>query len=317
MAEKVEMKKEERGQIDYWNQKGFILMHFAPLLAFLPNVHVTLFDWVLCISLYFIRMFFVTGGYHRYFAHATYKTSRFVQFLIAYFAESSVQKGVLHWAANHRVHHKYSDTPKDPHSKKIYGFYYSHVGWILGPDYKETKFNLIKDYAKFPELVWLNKYHLIPPLTLMLSAYFLGGYMNTPAGEMSFMAILTNGLSTLIIGFFFSTVLLFHGTFSINSLMHMFGNKRYESNDESKNNLFLALITLGEGWHNNHHYYMKSTRQGFYWWEIDITFYILKMFSWVGIVWDLKPVPKYIRDSRNPKEAGELMKKYAEEKKAS
>ena len=93
-------------------------------------------------------MFFVTGGYHRYFSHATYKTSRFVQFLIAYFAESSVQKGVLHWAANHRVHHKYSDTPKDPHSKKIYGFYYSHVGWIMGPDYKETKFNLIKDSIK-------------------------------------------------------------------------------------------------------------------------------------------------------------------------
>jgi stearoyl-CoA desaturase (delta-9 desaturase) len=317
MADKAVMKKEERGEIDYWNQKGFILMHFAPFLAFLPNVHVTLFDWILCISLYFIRMFFVTGGYHRYFAHATYKTSRFVQFLIAYFAESSVQKGVLHWAANHRVHHKYSDTPKDPHSKKIYGFFYSHVGWILGPDYKETKFNLIKDYGKFPELIWLNKYHLIPPLTLMLSVYFLGGYINTPSEEMSFMAILTNGLSTLIIGFFLSTVLLFHGTFSINSLMHMFGKKRYESNDESKNHLLLALITLGEGWHNNHHYYMKSTRQGFYWWEIDITYYILKMFSWVGVVWDLKPVPRHIRDSRNPKEAGELMKKYAEEKRVS
>ena len=160
MAETKQIKKEERGKIDYWGQKGFILMHFAPFLAFLPNVHVSLFDWLLCISLYFIRMFFVTGGYHRYFAHATYKTSRFVQFLIEYFAQSSVQKGVLHWAANHRVHHKYSDTPKDPHSKKIYGLYYSHVGWILGPDYKETKFNLIKDYAKFPELVWLNKYHL-------------------------------------------------------------------------------------------------------------------------------------------------------------
>lgn len=317
MADKAVMKKEERGEIDYWGQKGFILMHIAPFLAFLPNVHVTLFDWLLCIALYFIRMFFVTGGYHRYFSHATYKTSRFVQFLIAYFAESSVQKGVLHWAANHRVHHKYSDTPKDPHSKKIYGFYYSHVGWIMGPDYKETKFNLIKDYAKFPELVWLNKYHLIPPLTLMLSAYFLGGYINTPAAEMSFMAILTNGLSTLIIGFFFSTILLFHGTFSINSLMHMFGKKRYESNDESKNNLILALITLGEGWHNNHHYYMKSTRQGFYWWEIDITYYILKVFSWLGVVWDLKPVPRHIRDSRNPQEAGELMRKYAEEKKAS
>ena len=139
------MEKQERGKIDYWGQKGFILMHFAPLLAFLPNVHVTFSDWMICISLYFIRMFFVTGGYHRLFSHATYKTSRAFQFFMACGAQSSVQKGTLHWAANHRVHHKYSDTPKDPHSKKIYGFYYSHVGWILGPDYKETKFNLINE----------------------------------------------------------------------------------------------------------------------------------------------------------------------------
>jgi len=316
MAEKTVLQKEKRGKIDWWHQKGFILMHFAPFLAFLPWIKVTTFDWVLCISLYFVRMFFVTGGYHRYFSHATYKTSRFVQFLIAFFAETSVQKGVLHWGANHRVHHKYSDTPKDPHSKKVYGFFYSHVGWILGPDFKDTKFNLIKDFGKFPELIWLNKYHLIPPLVLMLSVYLIGGYVNTPDAEMSFSAILTNGLSTLIIGFFLSTVLLFHGTFSINSLMHMFGKKRYESNDESKNNLFLALLTLGEGWHNNHHYYMKTVRQGFYWWEIDITYYILKILSWFHIVWDLKPVPRHIKDSRNPKEAGELMRKYAEENKA-
>lgn len=317
MADKAVMKKEKRGKIDWWHEKGFVLMHFVPLLAFIPGVEVTFFDWMLCIALYFIRMFFVTGGYHRYFSHTTYKTSRFVQFLIAFFAETSVQKGVLHWGANHRVHHKYSDTPKDPHSKKIYGFFYSHIGWILGPDFKETKFNLIKDFGKFPELIWLNKYHLIPPAILMIGVYLLGGYVNTPDAEMSFQAILSNGVSTLLIGFFLSTVILFHGTFSINSLMHMFGKKRYDSNDESKNNLILALLTLGEGWHNNHHYYMNTVRQGFYWWEIDITYYILKVFSWLGIVWDLKPVPRHIKESRNVQEAGELMRKYAEEKKAS
>jgi stearoyl-CoA desaturase (delta-9 desaturase) len=317
MSKVANMEKQERGKIDYWNQKGFILMHFAPFLAFLPNVHVTFSDWMICIALYFIRMFFVTGAYHRLFSHATYKTSRAFQFFMAFGAQTSVQKGVLHWAANHRVHHKYSDTPKDPHSKKIYGFYYSHVGWILGPDYKETKFNLIKDYAKFPELVWLNKYHLVPPAILLVATYILGGYINTPDAEMSLSAIFSNGVSTLIIGIFLSTVILFHGTFSINSLMHMFGNKRYESNDESRNNLFLALITLGEGWHNNHHYYMNTVRQGFYWWEIDITYYILKIFSWVGLVWDLKPVPKHIKDSRNPMEAKELMLKSIEAKKAS
>ena len=263
-------------------------------------------------------MFFVTGVYHRYFSHSTYKTSRFFQFLLAFGAESSLQKGVLHWAANHRTHHKYSDTPKDPHSKKIYGFWYSHIGWIAGPDYKETKFNLVKDFAKYPELLWLNKYHLVPPLTLLLGVFFLGGYNNAAnAGvEITLLSIMSHGLSSLLIGFFLSTVLLFHGTFSINSLMHMFGRKRYESNDESKNNLILALITLGEGWHNNHHYYQSTVRQGFYWWEIDITFYILKFMSWIGLIWDLKPVPKHIKDSRTKEEAKRLKLEYSKAEQA-
>lgn len=310
MGEVIQQEKEQRGKIVFKKEIGFLLIHFAPILAFWTGV--TSFDWILCISLYFIRMFFVTGGYHRYFSHSTYKTSRFVQFIIAFWAETSIQKGVLHWAANHRTHHKHSDTPKDPHSKKLYGFWYSHIGWILGPDYKETKLNLIKDFAKYPELLWLNKYHLIPPLTLLIAVFFLGGYVNASAAgvEISLMSIMSHGLSSLIIGFFLSTVILFHGTFSINSLMHMIGRKRYESNDESKNNLILALITLGEGWHNNHHYYQSTVRQGFYWWEIDITFYILKFFSWFGLIWDLKPVPKHIKDSRTKEEAKKLKLEY-------
>jgi stearoyl-CoA desaturase (Delta-9 desaturase) len=310
------MDPEERGQIVFKKEIGFLLIHLAPILAFWT--HVTWVDWTLCISLYFIRMFFVTGVYHRYFSHSTYKTSRFFQFLLAFGAESSLQKGVLHWAANHRTHHKYSDTPKDPHSKKIYGFWYSHIGWIAGPDYKETKFNLVKDFAKYPELLWLNKYHLVPPLTLLLGVFFLGGYNNAAnAGvEITLLSIMSHGLSSLLIGFFLSTVLLFHGTFSINSLMHMFGRKRYESNDESKNNLILALITLGEGWHNNHHYYQSTVRQGFYWWEIDITFYILKFMSWIGLIWDLKPVPKHIKDSRTKEEAKRLKLEYSKAEQA-
>ncbi len=313
MEDDYALQPEERGKIVFKKEIGFLLIHLAPIAAFWT--HVTWFDWVLCISLYFIRMFFVTGVYHRYFSHSTYKTSRFFQFLLAFGAESSLQKGVLHWAANHRTHHKYSDTPKDPHSKKIYGFWYSHIGWIAGPDYKETKFNLIKDFAKYPELIWLNKHHLIPPLTLLLSVFFIGGYVNAlNAGvEITLLSIMSHGLSSLLIGFFLSTVLLFHGTFSINSLMHMVGRKRYESNDESKNNLVLALITLGEGWHNNHHYYQSTARQGFYWWEIDITFYLLKFMSWIGLIWDIKPVPKHIKDSRTKEEAKRLKLDYAKE----
>lgn len=315
MGEDIKQEKEQRGKVVFKKEIGFLLVHLAPLLVFWTGV--TSFDWILCISLYFIRMFFVTGVYHRYFSHSTYKTSRLVQFLFAFFAETSLQKGVLHWAANHRTHHRHSDTPKDPHSKKIYGFWYSHIGWIVGPDYKETKLNLIKDFAKYPELLWLNKYHLIPPFMLLIGVFFVGGYANASAAgvEISLMAIMSHGLSSLIIGFFLSTVILLHGTFSINSLMHMIGRKRYESNDESKNNLFLALITLGEGWHNNHHYYQSTVRQGFYWWEIDITFYILKILSWFGIVWDLKPVPKHIKDSRTKEEAKKLKLAYLKQDK--
>lgn len=120
----------------------------------------------------------------------------------------------------------------------------------------------------------------------------------------------TAGLSTLFIGFFLSTIILYHATFSINSIMHKVGTQRYESNDESRNSLWLALITMGEGWHNNHHYYEVAARQGFFWWEIDITYYILKGLQSVGLIWDLKGVPKHVLHSKNKKEAAELKKKY-------
>jgi stearoyl-CoA desaturase (delta-9 desaturase) len=290
------MEKEIRGKVQWTHEIGFILVHLSPLLIFVTGG--TFVDWMICLILYFGRMFFVTAGYHRYFAHKTYKTSRVFQFIIAFFAQTSLQKGALWWASSHRDHHKFSDTPPDPHSNKIYGFWYSHIGWIVGPDFKKTHYDKIKDFAKFPELVWLNKAHLIPPLFLMVVVFVVGGYLN--AGSVS--GIMEHGWSSLVIGFFTSTVILLHGTFTINSLTHMFGSKRYKSNDESRNNFFLALITMGEGWHNNHHYYQSSVRQGFYWWEIDVTYYILKMMSWVGLVWDLRPIPKNFRDARSLEE---------------
>lgn len=272
---------------------GFILIHLIPLFAIWTGA--TAFDWILCISLYFVRMFFITGAYHRYFSHRTYKTSRVFQFILAFMAQTSAQKGVLWWAAHHRVHHRTSDTPADPHSMKLYGFWYSHLGWILGPEYKETHFNLIQDFTKFPELRWLNKHHMVPALLLALGVAAWGGYVN--GGSVTLMASAEGGLSTLLIGFFLSTAFLYHGTFSINSIMHHFGKARYNTGDASKNNLILALLTLGEGWHNNHHYYMSATRQGFFWWEIDITYYILKIFSFLGLVWDIQEVPDKVRSS--------------------
>ncbi|HCX20417.1 MAG: acyl-CoA desaturase [Flammeovirgaceae bacterium] len=286
---------------------NFILIHLLPLGALFTGA--TFFDWMLCIGLYVFRMFWITGGYHRYFAHRSYKTSRWFQFVIAFMAQTSAQKGALWWAAHHRVHHRTSDTYDDPHSMKHYGFWYSHVGWIIGPDYKETDYKLIGDFSKYPELVWLNKYYLIPPFILALVVMALGGIVN---GGSILEMFSTAGFSALFIGFFLSTVITYHGTFSINSIMHKFGKQRYQSDDESKNSLWLALLTLGEGWHNNHHYYESSARQGFFWWEIDITYYVLRTFAFFGLIWDLRGVPDHIKYSKNKEEAKELAKKAKE-----
>jgi stearoyl-CoA desaturase (Delta-9 desaturase) len=252
----------------------FLAIHLSALTVFF--VH---FRWsylLACILLYEVRMFFVTAGYHRYFSHRSFKTSRWFQFVIAWMAMSSSQKGILWWAAHHRHHHRFSDQEDDLHSPTLFGFWWSHVGWILSDKYNDTRFNYIGDFAKFPELRWLNKYYLLPPITFAVALYLIGGF----------------GLFAW--GFCFSTVLLWHGTFTINSLSHIFGKRRFPTTDTSKNNWFLALVTLGEGWHNNHHYYMASARQGFYWWEIDITYYTLKVLSWFRLVRELRHVPERV-----------------------
>ena len=259
--------------------RGYDWLPFTPFLL----LHVAVFgalwtgtswvDLVACAVLYFVRMFAVTGVYHRYFSHRTYKTSRWFQFVLAFLAQTSSQKGALWWAAHHRDHHKYSDLPWDVHSPIQKGFWYSHVLWLVDRGTEVTDYKRIKDFAKYPELVWLNKYWLVPPVALGVATWWLLGW------------------SGLLIGFFLSTVLLWHGTFLVNSLAHVLGGRRFPTADTSRNNWWIALLTLGEGWHNNHHHYMGSARQGFYWWEIDVTYYILKALSWCGLIWDLRPVP--------------------------
>jgi stearoyl-CoA desaturase (Delta-9 desaturase) len=259
----------------------FILVHLLPLLAFFTGTKWQ--DWVVCVALYWIRMFGTTGVYHRYFSHRTYKTSRWFQFVLALIAMSSSQKGVLWWAAAHRTHHKLSDQDGDPHDSRR-GFWYSHVGWLY--DHNEaTDYGKVKDLARYPELVFLNKLWFLPPLALALAVWAIWGW------------------SGLLIGFFLSTAVLWHGTFTINSLSHIFGTQRYEAGDTSKNNWFLAIITMGEGWHNNHHHFMGSTRQGFFWWEYDFTYYILRVLSAVGLVWDLKEPPQRVYDRSTWKSA--------------
>jgi stearoyl-CoA desaturase (delta-9 desaturase) len=263
---------------------SLINLHLGCLGAFLVG-----WSWTtvgVAAALYWVRMFAITGVYHRYFAHRTFRTSRFMQFVFAVLGASSAQRGPLWWAANHREHHRTSDTPADPHSPIQCGFWWSHAGWFMSTRHLLTKYSRIQDFARFRELVWLNRFDLVVPLALIAGLY-LGG----TALEHVAPALQVTGLQMVVWGFFVSTTVLFHGTCTINSLAHLIGRPRYDTGDHSRNNFFLALITLGEGWHNNHHMYMSCARQGFYWWEIDVTYYILKALSWTGLIWDLRPVP--------------------------
>jgi stearoyl-CoA desaturase (Delta-9 desaturase) len=252
----------------------FLLVHLACLGAIWTGV--TLDALVLCGALYALRIFAIGAGYHRYFAHRAYKTSRIAQFLLAMLAQSSAQRGILWWAAKHRRHHRHADTVLDVHSPRQHGFLYAHLGWIFTPRHHVTDHGDIPDFARFPELVWLDRHPYLPAALLGLLTW------------------LTAGWPGLVVGFCWSTVLLWHATFAINSIAHVAGRRRYVTGDDSRNNWFLAILTMGEGWHNNHHAYQASVRQGFRWWEYDPTFYVLKLLSWLGIVWDLQTPPEAV-----------------------
>jgi stearoyl-CoA desaturase (delta-9 desaturase) len=239
--------------------------------------------------LYFVRMFAITGFYHRYFSHKTFRTNRFWQFIFAVLGNSAVQRGPLWWASHHRHHHRFADTDEDPHSPNRHGFWWSHIGWLTSERHFPTQAPYVKDWARFPELVWLNRFDTLVPVLLAAGLCAFGAVLKAYAPHLG-----TSGPQMLIWGFFISSTVLFHATVTINSLDHMIGSRRYDTPDTSRNNWFLALITLGEGWHNNHHHYAISARQGFFWWEIDVTFYLLKLMSWFGIVRDLRPVPEHV-----------------------
>ncbi|HVZ80187.1 MAG TPA: acyl-CoA desaturase [bacterium] len=275
--------KEEK--IDWGGSIPFFGVHVVGLLAWLTGI-----SWAavaMCFFMYYFRMFAITGIYHRYFSHRSYKTSRWFQFVMALWGTSCGQQGPLWWAAHHRHHHKYSDTPEDIHSPGLRGFWWSHWGWILCKRYAPTNEEAVKDLVKYPELKFINKHHGIAPFVLATLIFFFGAFLEHAAPGLH-----TNGMQMLAWGFFTSTTLLYHGTFTINSLSHVFGKKRFETGDDSKNNFWLSLITMGEGWHNNHHKFPYAESQGIYWWEIDMSHYILKMFSWVGLVWDIQKHPK-------------------------
>jgi len=271
-------------RINWLRTLPFVILHFGCLAVFWVGWSSVAVQTALV--MYLVRMFAITGIYHRYFAHRTFRTSRWAQFAFAVLGASSAQRGPLWWAAHHRNHHRESDLQTDPHSPVQYGFLRSHAGWFMCNRYYATQYKRIQDFARFPELVWLNRFDKAVPFALGFALYLTGAWLERSAPSLG-----VTGLQLFVWGFVVSTTVLFHATASINSLAHLIGSRRYDTADQSRNNFLLALITLGEGWHNNHHQHMGCTRQGFYWWEIDFTYYVLKLMSWTGLIWDLKPVP--------------------------
>jgi stearoyl-CoA desaturase (Delta-9 desaturase) len=271
----------DHDDIMYPDSAAFVAVHAGCLAAIWSGV-----SWhaiAIGIVLYWLRMFAITAGYHRYFSHRAYATSRVFQFILAFLAQSSTQKSVLWWAAKHRHHHLHSDTENDVHSPRHKGFIYSHVGWIFHRSHDGTDLVKVEDFASYPELMWLHRFELLPAIIVGTLCFIIAGW------------------SGLVVGFFWSTVVLYHATFCINSLAHVHGHKRYVTGDDSRNNWLLALVTMGEGWHNNHHAYQSSAQQGFRWWEIDVTYYVLVVLSWLGVVWDLKKPPEQVlRNEHRP-----------------
>ena len=254
-----------------FNKGPFLAIHLAVIFVFF--VPITWLSLGLCAGFYFIRMFGITAGFHRYFAHRAYKTSRVFQFVLGWLGSSALQKGPLWWASQHRRHHKHSDQEEDPHSPIKHGVWWSHVGWVLSSRNTDEDLSNMKDLLKYPELRWLEAFHWIPAVLLGFACYWIDGW------------------SGLVWGFLVSTVLLYHGTFLVNSACHVFGSRRFATTDASRNNALVAIVTLGEGWHNNHHHYMSSANQGFKWWEIDISYYMLWMLRCAQLVWDLRKPP--------------------------
>jgi stearoyl-CoA desaturase (delta-9 desaturase) len=271
----------DKGRTNWFATLPFWAIHLLPFLAFFTGV--PWWNWVLMGALFYGRMFFITAGYHRYFAHRAFRTSRWFQFVLAFGGATAAQKGPLWWAGNHRYHHRYVDTERDAHTP-IKGVWWSHLGWILSDAHDATPTDVIEDFSRYPELRFLDRHNWIAPWALGVATWWFAGW------------------SGLLIGFFASTVLLWHATFMVNSVAHLVGTRRYATDDTSRNNFGVAILTMGEGWHNNHHYYPASARQGFFWFEPDASYTILRGLSWLGLVRDLKLPSNEVRKSMRIKD---------------
>jgi len=269
-------------KVEWIRNLPYFGMHAACLLVIWVGISWTAVT--VAVALYYFRMFAITGFYHRYFSHKTFKTSRAFQFVMGICGLTAIQRGPLWWAAHHRHHHVHSDEHPDLHSPKQHGMLWAHMFWFTTDSVFATNHKNVRDLSKFPEIKFINRHEMIVYVAFAVAIYGLGWLLYS-------LGLGDSAMQIFVWGFFISTVFNYHAVYTINSLSHKFGRQRYKTADTSRNNIWLAFLTLGEGWHNNHHHYPSSTRQGFYWWEIDITYYVLKVMSWTGLIWGLRGVP--------------------------
>lgn len=282
-----------RAGIDWWRLVPFLGLHVGCLLVLWVGISPVAV--ALCVISYLLRMFAITGFYHRYFSHRSFRTSRAVQFGFAVLGASATQRGPLWWAAHHRRHHRFADAPGDPH-RPAEGWWQAHVGWFLRDENFTTDRARVRDWLRYPELVWLNRFDMLVPVVYAAALYALGAWLGA-----RYPSLDTSGAQLLVWGYFVSTVLLIHATLLVNSVTHRWGHRRFDTADESRNNPWVAVLTLGEGWHNNHHRYAGSARQGFYWWQADPTWWGLRLLAACGLIWGLRDVPaRVLAEGRSP-----------------
>ena len=280
----------EQDRIQWLRNLPFLAIQIACLLVFWTGVSSTAV--VVGLLTLLVRMFGLTAGYHRYFCHRAFRTSRAFQFVLAWLGASAAQRGPLWWGGHHRWHHRHADTEQDVHPPGVKGMLWAHAGWIMSAGNDRARVEWIRDFARYPELRWLDAHHYVAPVSLGAALFGLGHWLGA-----AYPGLGVNGAQLVVVALFCSTTLLYHVTFAVNSIGHCFGSRRYETRDASRNSFWLALVTAGEGWHNNHHRYPASERQGFYWWEVDLTHYGVVLLSWLGLVWDVRgPSADVIRE---------------------
>jgi stearoyl-CoA desaturase (Delta-9 desaturase) len=290
----IPRRQDPRPQIAWLRHFPFVAMHLGCFAVFSVGVGATAVTTA--VVMYVIRMFAITAFYHRYFSHRAFRTSRLLQWFFAVVGNSAAQRGPLWWAAHHRLHHRHSDEAEDLHSPIRHGFFWSHFLWFANQGAERIDLRRIKDLSKYPELVFLDRYYSLVPILTGAGLFALGTILGRLAP-----ALETNGPQLFVWGFLVSTVCVYHGTFSVNSIAHLFGTRAYDTGDNSRNNFLLAIVTLGEGWHNNHHHFPSSVRQGHVWWQIDMTYYVLAAMARLGLIWDLRDHSARPRSAEQPR----------------